>query len=153
VTNPDTATADRRREQARLRQQRRREKLRQQRGDLEPRYCICCSAQFQPKRQDSWLCSRRCIDRLADHRRRAQQHLEGALLTSVRLQNHPEEDHGQYGALTSIEALQAWWRSDACANRSDKVSRYWLWFPDLCGIEPQDALFHRMEFQRLMKLG
>ena len=48
----------------------------------------------------------------------------------------------------TLETLRAWWCSDECQSRGDAVARYRLWFPDRCGISPEEALVERLEFQR-----
>ena len=150
------------REQARLRQQRRRERLRQERGELAQRHCLSCLHPFQPKRVDSWLCSRRCIDRLSWHRKQATKaelscilrKLRRALLAkrqgvSVEVVEQAFAER-QPWQLQDISDLQRWWTSDQCKDRSDAVSFYWLWFPDLCGISPEEAEVDRLQWQRVV---
>lgn len=159
-TTTDTA-ADRRREQARLRQQRRRQRLREQRGELSERHCLCCLHPFQPKRKDSWLCSRKCVERVSWHRKQANKAELSCILNKVYRSGLAQRQgvsievveqaigERQPWQLRDISDLQEWWTSDKCKDRTDKVSRYWLWFPDLCGISPEEAEVDRQEFQRL----
>jgi predicted nucleic acid-binding Zn ribbon protein len=155
------AAADRQRRLARERQQRRRVRLHEERGEPAARHCLSCLHPFQPKRADSWLCSRRCIERVSFHRKRAQRTLTGCLLNDVRRHLLAERHgvdlaaveeacrrSGRFGELQAEGDVRDWWLSERCQDRTDAVARFSLWFPDLCGITPEEALVERMGFQR-----
>jgi predicted nucleic acid-binding Zn ribbon protein len=159
-TTTETA-ADRQRRLARERQARRRARLHEERGDLATRHCLSCLHPFQPKRADSWLCSRRCIERVSFHRKQAQRILMGRLLSGARrdflARQHGVElaaveeayrRSGRLGELQTAEDIRDWWSSERCQDRTDAVAHYSLWFPDLCGISPEEALVERMDYQR-----
>lgn len=134
-----TVAAERERELARARQARRRARLAEQAGPIPARYCLCCRAQFQPRRRDSWLCSRTCIDRVSYHRKQARKAELAALFRGIR-----QARHGTANALTLAD-LQFRWLDDPRPSEA----AYRLWFPDLCGITPEQALQERELFQQL----
>lgn len=194
MSTPSETTEERRRRQARERQARRRARLREERGELASRYCLCCLAEFQPRRIDSWFCSRRCVDQISYHRRQAQsaldaslwRHLgrvcmaerEGTTLEVVEQAHRTHPDPRRRAEMQMPDDIRSWWRSDTAEQRGadaaihrldalqaaidrgedpgaltrrsgvEAVARYRLWFPDLCGISPEQALVDREEFQR-----
>lgn len=135
--------ADRRRQLARERQARRRARLREERGELATRHCLCCLRPFHPRRADSWLCSRRCVDHLSHHRKQARKAELAAILRGIR-----QAEHGTPNPLT-LQDLQFRWLD---APRPEEAT-YRLWFPDLCGITPAEALKDRERFQELCRVA
>jgi predicted nucleic acid-binding Zn ribbon protein len=153
--------ADRQRQQARERQARRRARLREERGDLASRHCLACLHPFQPKRADSWLCSRRCVERLSFHRKQAQRALTATVLGQARRHYLARQQgvelavveeayrrSGRGAELGGTAALRDWWSSERCQDRTDSVAHYRLWFPDLCEVPAAEALAERLEWQR-----
>ena len=155
-----TQTTDRQRQQARERQARRRARLREERGELATRHCLACLHPFQPKRADSWLCSRRCVDHVSFHRKQAQRVLTSTVLGQLR-RDYLARQHGvelavveeayrrsgRGAELRGTDAIRDWWGSERCQDRTDAVASYRLWFPDLCEVPAAQALAERMEWQ------
>ena len=129
--------AQRQRELARDRQRRRRTHLSGQVIDQPKRFCLACNATFQPKLLRSWFCSRRCIDRVSWHRKQARVAEAEAIVRDER-----KAAFGVSNPLT-LEDLRRRWRE---APQSNEV-KYRLWFPDLCGLTPEQALAERQQFQ------
>lgn len=134
-------TADRQRELARERQRRRRARLAEQAPATPDRYCLCCRELFTPKRRDSWLCSRRCIDRVSWHRKQARKAELAALFREIR-----QAEHGTPNPL-ALQDLQFRWLDDPRPSEA----AYRLWFPDLCDLSPEQALADRERFQQLCR--
>lgn len=134
-------TADRQRRLARERQQRRRSRLAAAAEPLAERYCLACCQLFQPRRRDSWLCSRRCVDRVSYHRKRATGRKFGAFLREI-----CQELHGEQNPLTVAQLVERWGHYPREAEAA-----YSLWFPDLCGLTAEQAQADREQFQRLCR--
>ena len=92
---------------------------------------------FRPKQRDSWYCSRRCIDRVSWHRKQAR-----AAETAAIGRDQREASFGIMNPLP-LEALRHRWRETPQNNEV----HYRLWFPDLCGVPPEQALAERELFQ------
>lgn len=105
---------------------------------LRHRYCLACKALFQPKQRRSWYCSRRCIERVSWHRKQAR-----IAEAAARRRDHHQTVFGITNQLTLAE-LRRRWREEPHKNEA----RYRLWFPDLCGLLPEEALMERAKFQR-----
>jgi len=133
------AASVRERELGRARQARRRARIAEQAAPIPDRYCLSCRASFQPKRSDSWLCSRLCIDRVSYHRKQARATELAAIMHGVRQHLRGTPDPFR------LEDLQARWLYDPLPGEV----AYRLWFPDLCGLTPEQALQDRELFQRL----
>jgi hypothetical protein len=140
MTTTETA-ADRQRRLARERQQRRRARLAATTEPLADRYCLACRQLFQPRRRDSWLCSRRCVERVSFHRKQARSAELGAILRQVR-----QHLHGEQNPLTTAQLRDRW----AHYPREVEAS-YSLWFPDLCGLTAEQAQADRELFQQLCR--
>ena len=133
--------ADRQRRLARERQQRRRARLAATTNTLQQRYCLACCSPFQPRRKDSWLCSRRCIERVSFHRKQARKAELASIIRQAR-----QHLHGEHNQLTTAQLRERWAHYPTKAEAS-----YSLWFPDLCGISPEQALADREHFQQLCR--
>ena len=92
----------------------------------------------QPKQRRSWFCSRRCIDRVSWHRKQARIAEAAALSRDDRQAKYGISNH------LTLEGLRLRWRNEPRKNEAN----YRLWFPDLCGLSPEQALAEREQFQR-----
>ena len=106
--------------------------------DQPKRHCLACEAPFQPKQRRSWFCSRPCADRVSWHRKQARIAEAAALSRDDRQAKYGISNH------LTLEDLRLRWRNEPRKNEAN----YRLWFPDLCGLSPEQALAEREQFQR-----
>jgi hypothetical protein len=128
---------ERQRELASDRQRRRNHDLAAQVINPTQRFCLACKTTFQPKQRRAWFCCRRCIERVSWHRKQARVAEAAAMARDYRQSAFGTSNH------LPLEELRRRWREEP---RDNEVN-YRLWFPDLCGLSPEQALAEREQFQ------